>query len=440
MTESQKPAFLNQEGSFAPLLFPDEPDSRFTKRDLDRFLIWASEAGASDISFTTDEQVFIEVSGRMHRATKRALSNPEIFDILGDTFGSQAIKAKLAGPADEDYAYDLRPDRDRRFRFRVNGTGLVSQGVLGAQVTMRTIPSIPPRLRDLKVEEAIVRNMAPKQGMILITGQTGSGKSTLLAAMLRELMEDPHGHRKILTYESPIEYVYDEVTKPTTLVAQTEIGRNLPNFTAGTRNALRRKPSIILVGESRDAETVGEAIIASMTGHLLYTTVHSNGFADTVRRMVSVFPEGERNARAVDLLTSLKMCVSQTLVPNKTGGRIALREFVVMNREIVNRLLEEDLDRLTLASIEILKDYGQSFLQDAQRKYDAGLISRETLSLFEYGDKGLVKDAEELERSARAVRPLASSEGLRTGAINLDHHDHGEADPRLSSFGEDPTP
>ena len=246
----------------------------------------------------------------------------------------------------------------------------------------------------MNLEKEIFDNLYHKQGMIVVTGGTGSGKSTLLSSIIRYIAENPESNKKILTYESPVEFVYDEVDSPTTLVSQSEIGKDLKDFAAGTRNALRRKPDIILIGEARDAETIGEAVTASMTGHLLYTTVHSNGFADTIRRMVNVFPEGERNSKAVDIISSLKMVISQRLVPSLDGKRVALREYVVFNENIVDELLE-DLDNLTYSCRKVLKKYGRSFLQDAQKKYDEGKISYELLQEFVRSEKGQNKDAEE---------------------------------------------
>src|SRR5207253_9859737 len=125
--------------------------------------------------------------------------------------------------------------------------------------------------------------------------------STLLASIIRHIAENPESHRKILTYESPIEFVYDSVETVSAIVSQSEIPRHLPDFASGVRNALRRKPRLILVGEARDAETISAVIDAALTGHPVYTTLHSNGVADAVRRMISTFPAEERHGRALDI-------------------------------------------------------------------------------------------------------------------------------------------
>ena len=142
----------------------------------------------------------------------------------------------------------------------------------------------------MNLPQTILDAIEPEQGVVYITGATGSGKSTLLASIIRDIAENAESHRKILTYESPIEFVYDTVEKTSSIVSQSEIPRHLPSFAAGVRNALRRKPRLILVGEARDPETISAVMEAAMTGHPVYTTLHSNGVAETMRRLVTTFP------------------------------------------------------------------------------------------------------------------------------------------------------
>ena len=142
---------------------------------------------------------------------------------------------------DLDTHYEVRPTRNERFRYRVNGTGCYVDGHEGIQITIRTIPAEPPSLKNLDLPQEIIDNIAPQEGVIYVTGSTGSGKSTLLAAIIKELAEAPESHRKILTYEAPIEFVYDTIVMPTAVISQSEIPKHLPSFAAGVRNALRAK-------------------------------------------------------------------------------------------------------------------------------------------------------------------------------------------------------
>lgn len=373
---AQQPlSFVSESLNKGELFLPNEPP-RMVGRDIDNLLVWATKTGASDITIKTGDQVFLEIHGRKCRVTRRRLTHSEVLDFVTHMFGAESPKAKLAGTEDVDFAYELKPDRTSRFRFRVNATPISVDGGQGVEITARTISSLPPSLESLRLESQIIASMSPRQGMVIVAGGTGSGKSTLLASIIRKLAEDPEGHRKILTYESPIEYVYDEVERPTTSIAQSEIGKHLKTFADGTRNALRRKPDIILLGEARDAETIGEAVTASMTGHCLYTTVHANGFPDTIRRMVNVFPEGEKNARAVDIISSLRLVIAQRLVPSTDGRRVALREFVVMTDAIVDEILEGGVNLITATCRRVLREHGRSFIQDAQEKLEEGRINQ----------------------------------------------------------------
>lgn len=402
------PHFLMEREISDDLKYPYEPP-RFSRIDVEKFYIWASEQGASDITIKTGDQIFLEIDGRMHRVTKKYLDHNEVMEIVVAMYGSESAKAKLSGNSDLDFSYQISPTRDSKYRYRVNAVGIIVNGDLGCEITSRTIPGIPPKLRDLGIEEDIYENMCPDQGMIVVTGGTGSGKSTLLSSIVRELLEESDGHRKIITFEAPIEYVYDDVERPTTSIAQSEIGKNLKSFVHGTRNALRRKPSIILLGEARDAETIGEAVTASMTGHLLYTTVHSNGFADTIRRMVNVFNE-DKNSKATDIISSLRMVISQTLVPDTKGKRVAIREYVIMNDEIVDFILEAGVENLTASCRKVLTKYGRSFLQDATDKYKEGRISEQTWKRFTRSAK-----AEELD----ALKNLNKSDNI-SSLISVD--------------------
>src|SRR5690606_38712385 len=152
-------------------------------------------------------------------------------------------------------------------------------------------------VQDYNIEDDVVSHWTARQDMVFGTWTTGAGKPTLQAAGSRRLLERPQGCGKMLTYEAPIEYVYDVIKSPRSLVSQTEIPRHLPDFARGVRNALRRKPEVILVGEARDRETISAAIEAAQTGHTVYTTTHTIGVAATVQRMVSTFESNERAER-----------------------------------------------------------------------------------------------------------------------------------------------
>lgn len=354
--------------------WPDEP-SRFTDDLIDAFLLWCVKKNSSDISIQTDRPVYNEIYGSLYPATYRPVDAADMNVFLTKIYGPEA-GARLASGTDLDLSYEIRPDRYTRIRFRVNITPILSRGRDSAQITMRVLPNEPPTMADLNVEEAIIKNWAPRQGMVVVTGPTGSGKTTLLAAGIRMLMERRRGSGKILCYEAPIEFVYDAIKSPRSLIAQTEIPRHLPDFARGVRNALRRKPNIILVGEARDRETISAGIEAAQTGHLVFTTTHTTGVAATMQRMVSTFEPNERSERAYALMETMRLIVTQALVPKIAGGRMGVREWMVFTDEVRDKLLGIDFRDWPSEIQRMIPFYGQTMAKSASAAFDAGLIDR----------------------------------------------------------------
>jgi defect-in-organelle-trafficking protein DotB len=365
--------------------WPLEPD-RFLEHHIDPFLLWCVKQGASDITFQSNRSAYSEIHGVLYPSTYRALDAADMAAVLVRLYGTEAL-AILAGGADIDLSYEVMTDRFTRTRFRVNMTAILADGRDGVQVTMRTLPSAPPTMKQLNIEEEIIANWKPRQGLVLVTGPTGSGKSTLLAAGNRMLIESLHGCGKMLTYEAPIEFTYDTILSKRSLVAQSEIPRHLPSFAAGVRNALRRKPEIILVGEARDRETISAAIEAGQTGHTVYATVHTTGVAATIRRMVSTFEPSERTERAFALMETIRMVVTQTLVPKVGGGRVALREYMPFTEEIRERLLSLTFDQWPLELMQMVPKYGKTMEKAARDAYDAGLIEKRHYLIYKQGTK-----------------------------------------------------
>lgn len=371
---TRKPISLVKGAGGAGQTWPAEP-TRFQEEHIDAFLLWCVQQGSSDITWQTDRPVYNEIHGKLYPGTFRPMDAADIAITLTKIYGPEA-QARLAGGDDLDVSYEIRPDRYTRHRFRVNITAILSKGRDAAQVTMRVLPSEPPTMTALNIEDDIVNNWAQRQGMVVITGPTGSGKTTLLASGCRMLLEKKHGCGKMLTYEAPIEFTYDTIHSPHSVVAQTEIPRHLPSFAAGVRNALRRKPNIILVGEARDRETISAAIEAGQTGHAVYTTTHTTGVASTIRRMISTFEPEERAERAYALMETLRMVVTQSLVPKVGGGRVGVREWMIFNDIVREKLLDMDYNQWTSEIQRMIPNYGRTLNASAARLFEDGIIER----------------------------------------------------------------
>ncbi len=371
---ARKPISLLKGKDNIALTWPEEPD-RFKEDHVDALILWCVKRGSSDISIQTDRPVYNEISGVLYPATFRAIDAADMLAFLAKIYGADA-QARLAAAKDLDISYEIKPDRYTRVRFRVNITAILSRGRDSAQITMRVLPEEPPTMLDLNVEEHIIENWAPRQGMVIITGPTGSGKTTLLAAGNRMLLEQPTGCGKVLTYEAPIEYVYDTIQSPRSLIAQTEVPRHIPSFAQGVRNALRRKPNIILVGEARDRETIAAAVEASQTGHAVYTTVHTIGVSATIRRMISVFEQEERHEQAYALMETVRMIVTQALIPKISGGRVGIREWMVFTDEVREKLLDMDFNDWGAEIQRMIPYYGQTMNKSARIVFEQGDIEK----------------------------------------------------------------
>ncbi len=374
------------------LLYPNEPN-RFTPAHLEPLLEFCIKHHASDIILQTNESVMVEIYGRLHKVTLRKLTNTEVGEMLNAIYGPNATTQILSGQ-DVDTHYEIRPTRSDRFRFRVNGTGCQVEGHAAIQVTLRAIPTEPPLLSEQGLPQKVIDAIAPRDGVVYVTGATGSGKSTLLAAIIRSIAEDPLSNRKILTYEAPIEFVFDAIEKPSSVISQSEIPRNLPSFAAGVRNALRRTPRLILVGESRDIETMSAVLEAALTGHPVYTTLHANGVAETIRRLVGTFPKEERHGRSIDIIETIRLIIWQQLAPTVDGRRMPLREYLVFDEEVRDQLLSVNPEQATAMTRRLVKERGQPMIIDAQKALEDGRISDRTFKILSAGSRSADEDAQ----------------------------------------------
>ncbi len=359
-----------------------------SREDITRVLLAAVRRGASDVYFQTGRPVLAAVNGRLSALTPSWLPQHVMERIAVELTGVDSIMSKLYAGRDFDHAFHI-PDEDRRdefdepvkHRFRLNLTPNYCEGDVGIQAVCRYIPSYPPTTKDVFLEEEIVADSTPAQGAVIIAGETGSGKTTTFAALIRRILEgDTPIEGNIITYEAPIEFVFEAVPSPTCTISQHEIGVHLPDFAAGVRNSLRRKPGLIVVGELRDMDTIMAAVEAANTGHPLYTTTHANNMALVLRRLSLKFPADLQSQGFHDVLATTHMIVSQVLVPKVGGGRVCLREWQVLTDDIRREIEREGMERspATMQAIIRRNENGRSMDRTVRTALAQNLIDTET--------------------------------------------------------------
>lgn len=345
-------------------------------------LIHMAKLGGSDLFLLGGCEVWLSLYGKKVVLTKRKISEKEIMGVFQSYYGVNA-PSKLGSGEPIDTAIDFTHIEDgekKRLRFRINATSCLRGGRNSITITFREIPTCPPKASDLGVEKEILNVCrATKQGLILIVGATGSGKSTLLAAILRDQLEDITGHRNLVTIESPIEFVYDDIERPCSIITQLEVGSHTPSFSAGVENSLRMAPTTILVGESRDYETIAASVEASITGHTVYSTVHANSVAETFQRMIACYPKEMQHQAKFVLVQSIKMIIAQRLAITVDGKRTAIREVLILTQDIKEKLATSE--NLGVEAFKMVRLHGRPMSLDITEKYEKGIISEQ-----EYND------------------------------------------------------
>lgn len=362
--------------------------SRISFREFRQIVMNCVASGASDLTVQTDRQPRAAIHGRHYRLTRRPWTQSEVDQILREIYGADNAPAEIKGRNILDFAWEIRVDRLRRQRFRVNATGIYSSSGDGVEITLRALPSKTPTIESVSLDPSLVEWMTPRNGIVVIAGATGQGKSTTMAAITRSHLEDVATPRKIVDIQKPIEYTFYDVTwaleGSASTIAQSEVGRHIRSFSDGVWSALRRAPDIINVGEARDQETILASLEASLTGHLVYTTTHAGTVEETMRRLVTSFGPMERESRAFDLVTSLKFVMTQFLLPRADGrGRVPVREYLAIDNQVRDLLIRSHSDGWSgivadLMSGRIASNVPARRLGDAVRaELAAGSITRE---------------------------------------------------------------
>ena len=356
----------------APRDWPPLPP-RMAQADLDACLLHAARCSVTDVHVQSLRPLVVNQHGRLYPVSARRLEPSEVLDLAADVLGAH-VPATLGRGEDADGDYSMVVG-GYRHRFRVNATSIQIDDRTGAHLVFRVHPNVPPPLADLGLPPALEQVLlGVRKGLVLVTGPTGSGKTTLLAATIRRILEDPDRHDVVLTVESPIEFLYDDVAIRNSVVAQSQIGRHLPSWPRAVRNGLRRGPTTLLIGESRDPDTMAATLEACLTGHLTFTTLHTTGVPATVSRMVRMFPEASRETAYADLIEALQLVVSQRLLPAVDGARVAVREWLALDVNLKTALQDLPPAKTGNTLRTFVHTAGQSFKTDADQLLRAGRI------------------------------------------------------------------
>jgi defect-in-organelle-trafficking protein DotB len=345
--------------------------------------------GASETLLQPGDPVILEIDGEFRQLTERQLDQGEIQQMINwasdnDKASSLLIQGqeiKASYVVKDAVGRDARGER-MKTRFRVAaGRGEVN-GEMAYQVLMRKIDSEPAKIADGELSDELLEAVTPQNGIIWLSGPTGSGKTTFFSGICRYILENRTPIRgNIVFIEEPIEQTYDGIPCSHSLVFQMEVGRDVPTWEQGVRQLMRRRPKLIVIGETQSRVTAEAAMAAALTGHPVFTTLHCNDVASMPSRILSFFDDSVKQQMLYDWVTTARVLFNQMLVPRKGGGRrVVLREHLIMTEALRQELLNiADAGAITLRLKRAVEEEGCSMAQAALNAYSAGLIDNETL-------------------------------------------------------------
>lgn len=285
------------------------------------------KANSSDLHITAYSPPFIRVDGSLQPLEKHGELTPE----QAKKICYEVLTHEMATKLERDLELDLSFTFEEKNRVRGN-IFWQQNTVSGA---FRVIPLEVPSGAELGVPEVVMQLTQKPRGLVLVTGPTGSGKSTTIAAMIEKINEEEKRH--IITIEDPIEYIH---FNKKCLINQREVGPDTLSFKNGLKYILRQDPDVVLIGEMRDLETIHSAITVAETGHLVFATLHTNDAAQTIDRIIDVFPPSNQPQIREQLALVLEGVICQQLVPMKDGGRTLAMEIMIPTSAIRNLIRE----------------------------------------------------------------------------------------------------
>ncbi len=285
-----------------------------------------SNSQISDFHLRGGSNIACRIMGDIVIENNSKIENKDIDDLLKNNCSEEEIKI-----------FETKKELDcaiivENLRFRANFYKTLN----GSAAVLRRVETKIPLMDSLGLPPVLFELIDAHKGLVLVTGPTGSGKSTTLAAIINQINESRQAN--IITIEDPVEFIHKDKKS---IVSQREVGKQTESFAKALKGALREDPDVILVGELRDLETIGMALTAAETGHLVFATLHTSGASNTVNRLIDVFPPEQQTQIKAQISESLKMVVTQKLFKKKDGsGRIAAFEVMVCNTAVKNLIRE----------------------------------------------------------------------------------------------------
>ena len=326
----------------------------------------AIDRGAADIFLIAGLPVTLKCDGRQERLEGERLLPDGIRTLVDEIYElSRRDRKNLDAEVDDDFSFSL----SQLGRFRVNV--FRQRGSLAAVI--RVIRFGLPDPVKLGIPESVLSLADNKKGLVLITGSAGTGKSTTLACMIDRINRTRDGH--IITMEDPIEFIHRH---DKSIVTQREISIDTPGYLESLRSALRESPDVILLGEMRDYDTISAALTAAETGVLLLSTLHTSSAANTINRILDVFPAAQQHQVKIQLAQILKGIVCQQLVPSVTGEQIAVFEIMKSTTAIQNMIREDKLHQMESAMQAGAADGMCTMDGSLLKLYREGRITRDT--------------------------------------------------------------
>ena len=333
------------------------------KQKLNDLLLTTARQAASDLHLAVGRKPTLRLDGVLVPLQQEPVVTPDIAEGLVGALLSPEQKEEFARERELDFSFST----EENARFRVNV--FYQRGYMAA--ALRLIPAQIRTLEELSLPPILHDFTKLSQGFVLVVGPAGHGKSTTLAALCDEINHNRNEH--IITIEDPIEYLFSQ---DRSIISQREVKSDTPTFNTGLRSILRQDPDVLMIGEMRDPESIATAMTAAETGHLVFSTLHTNSASQTVDRIIDSFPEGQQGQITSQLAATLVAIVSQRLIPRVSGGRIPACEIMIVNSAIRNLIRERKSYQIDL----VIETNLQEGMMSLNRRL-AQLVKQKEISL-----------------------------------------------------------